>query len=103
MNNSSAILKSLIMYAICVPFAVWIGWMLTNQWDRKEFIIVGGLVMLLLMPILLRWHHLLLVFCWSLPMMIFFVQGQPMLGLLMIALSFGIAILQRALSQDMRF
>lgn len=102
-NNAPAILKTLIIYAICVPLAIWIGCLLTNPWDRKEFIIVGGLVMLLLMPILLRWHHLLLVFCWSLPMMIFFLQGQPMLGLLMIALSFGIAILQRALSQNMRF
>ena len=102
-NNAPAILKTLIIYVICVPLAVWIGCMLTNPWDRKEFIIVGGLAMMLLMPILLRWHHLLLVFCWSMPMMVFFLPGQPMVGMPVIALCFGIAILQRALNQDVRF
>ncbi len=103
MNNAPAILKTLIVYAICVPLAIWLGVMLTNPMDRTEFSSIGVLLLLLALPILLRWHHLLLVFCWNLPMMIFFLPGRPMVALPMIVFSFVLAILQRALSRDMRF
>jgi hypothetical protein len=105
MNNAPAILKSLVVYAICVPLAVWLGWMLTDmdRMDRTDLISVGGLLLLLALPILLRWHHLLLVLCWNLSAMMFFLPGSPMIGIPMIFLSFLLSILQRAVSRDMRF
>jgi hypothetical protein len=103
MNNAPAILKSAIIYLICVPLAIWLGYLLTSPMDRTTFSSIGVLALLLALPILLRWHHLLLILCWNLPMMIFFLPGRPMVALPMIAMSFTLAILQRALSRDMRF
>lgn len=103
MNNAPAIFKTLVVYAICVPLAIWLGFLLTDPMDRTTFSSVGVLVVLLFLPILLRWHHLLLVFCWNLPMMVFFLPGRPMVALPMILLSFVLSLLQRALSRDMRF
>jgi O-Antigen ligase len=102
-NNAPAILKSAIIYLICVPLAVYLGYLLTDPLDLTTFRSAGVLALLLLMPILLRWHHLLLVFCWNMPVMLFFLPGKPGVVLPMIFLSFVIAILQRALSRDMRF
>jgi hypothetical protein len=102
-NNTPAILRTLIIYVICVPLAIWLGYLLTNPMDRTTFSSVGVLVMLLLLPILLRWHHLLMVFCWNLPITIFFLPGSPTVAFPMIFLSFTLALLQRALSRERHF
>ena len=105
-NNAAAILRALIVYAICVPVAVWVGYMLTSvaEWDSRESLIYAGLfVLVLCIPLLLRWHHLLLVFCWNLSLVVFFLPGRPNVSLPMIVLSLGISVLQRATNKDMRF
>jgi hypothetical protein len=105
-NNAPAILRALIVYAICVPVAIWVGYLLTSVADfssRDPLIYAGLFVLLLCAPILLRWHHPLMVFCWNLPLVVFFLPGRPSVGLPMIVLSLGISVLQRATNRDMRF
>src|SRR5580700_11777097 len=103
MNNAPAILKSLIVYAVCAPLAVWLGYLLTEPLDRSTLITAGLLTLALVFPLLLRWHQFLLVLCWNLPLMVFFLQGSPMIWLPMVTISLGISILQRAVKNDMRF
>jgi hypothetical protein len=103
MNNAPAILKSLIVYAVCAPLAVWLGYLLTEPLDRSTLITAGLLALALVFPLLLRWHHVLLVLSWNLPLMVFFLQGSPMIWLPMVAISLGISVLQRAVKNDMRF
>jgi len=105
-NNAAAILRALIVYAICVPLAIWVGYLLTSVADlssRESLVYAGLFVLVLCIPILLRWHHILLVFCWNLPMTVFFLPGKPQVWLPMMALSLGISVLQRTVNKDMRF
>jgi len=102
-NNSQALLKLLIAYAICVPVAIWMGYLLTDPLDRTNLTVVGILALFLVMPILLRWHHFLLVATWNVAMVIFFLPGGPSLWLPMVALSLGISVLYRALNNKARF
>jgi hypothetical protein len=105
MNNASAILRSLVIYAICVPLAIWLGYTLTSLEDFTEstYIEAAIFALLLSLPLLLRWHYILLVFCINFSMTIFFLPGRPAVWLPMVALSLGISVLQRALNKDMRF
>jgi hypothetical protein len=106
MNNASALLRTLITYAICVPLAVVVGSLVcsaANLSSRATLVEAGLFILALCLPILLRWHHPLLIFCWNLPMTVFFLPGQPDVWLPMMALSLGISVLQRALNQNMRF
>jgi len=105
MNNASAILRTLIVYSICVPVAIWLGYLLTSMADlsRSTFIEAGVFALVLSLPLLLRWHYFLLVFTLNLSMTVFFLPGQPPLWMLVLVLSLGISILQRALNKGMHF
>jgi O-Antigen ligase len=102
-NNTPAILRSLIIYAVCVPLAVWIGFMIANPFDRSAFSYAGILLLILCAPILLRWHHFLLIATWNLGLTIFFLPGSPPFWLLMTALSLFISVLHRTVNSKARF
>ena len=102
MNNATFI-RTLIIYAICVPLAVFLGYELTSPLARSTYYMLGLLVLVLTFPLLLRYHHFLLVASWNLAAVLFFLQGQPPIWMLMVALSLGVSILQRATDKTKRF
>ena len=106
MNNSAAILRALIVYAICIPLAIVVGYAavsVANAPSYANFGAFGVLALILSAPILLRWHHPLLVLSWNLPLTIFFLPGAPQVWLPMVMVSLGISVLQRAMNKDKRF
>ncbi len=106
MNNSAAILRALIIYAICIPLAIVVGYFVVQMANAPTYENLGTFALLALLlsaPILLRWHHPLLVLSWNLPVVVFFLPGRPSLSLLIMVFSLGISVLQRALNKDMRF
>jgi len=105
MNNSAAF-KNLIIYAICVPLALVIGYivaMAAYAPSFSSFGVFGLLILVLSIPIFLRWHHLLLIGGWNFIITLFFLPGRPTLWLAMVAISLGISLLQRTLSWERRF
>ena len=102
-NNTPAILRSLIIYALIVPLAIWIGYLLAAPADRGTFGVGGILALILCAPLLLKWHHFLLVATWNLGMTVFFLPGSPPIWLLMTALSLGLSILHRTINSEARF
>lgn len=119
-NNSPAILKALIAYAICVPVAVFVGFLLASEsavsqpggvnWAWNLLMLFkahpfawGALGLVLFSPLLLRWHHFLLVATWSLPITLYFLPGSPQLNILTVALSLGISVLHRAMNKKAHF
>jgi len=103
MTNAPAILKSLIIYAVCVPLAVIVGYKLTSPLDFTTFAYAGILGLLLAIPLLLRWHYPLLVFSLNASMYMFFLKGRPDFWMVMVALSLCISLMDRAMNSQMRF
>ncbi len=103
MNNAPAILRSLIIYVVCVPLAIAVGYMVTNPMDYSTLGIFGFVALVLVFPLLLRWHYPLLLFSWFSTITVFFVMGAPNLWLVMVMLSLGISVLERTLNRDMHF
>jgi len=97
MNNAPAILRSLVIFAVMVPLAFFVGYLLANPLDFSSFSIFGVLALILISPILLRWHQPLLILSWNLSATLFFLPGRPALWLAMAAVSLGISLVQRAL------
>ena len=96
MTNAPDILKTLIIYAVIVPLALFVGYMLSNPLDTSTFIESGFVVVVLLFPLLLKWHHPLLIVSWNLSAYLFFLPGQPDFWLVMAGFSLVITVMQRA-------
>jgi hypothetical protein len=103
MNNTATLLRSAITFAVIVPLALFFGYLLAGPWGFSTEASIGIVALTLLFPLLLRWHHPLLLLCWNLTGVIFFLPGNPPVCLLMIGLSLGISVLQRTMSRDSQF
>ena len=103
MNNVPAILRSLIIYVVCVPLAFFIGYLLTNPLDYSTFATFGVLALVLMFPLLLRYHYPWLVFSWYAGIVLFFLKGSPSLWLAMVALSLAISVLEGILNPEKHF
>jgi hypothetical protein len=101
--NNAAVLRSLIIYAVCVVLAIWLGFLLTGPLTYSTLAIYGFLAFVLIFPLLLRWHYPLLLLSWNMSAIVFFLPGQPSLCLLMIVLSLGISVFQRMISKESQF
>src|ERR1035437_8781955 len=103
MNNAPAILKSLVIFAVIVPLAVIVGYMLTDPLDYTTFAYAGVLGLLLIFPLLLRWHYPLLLFSLTTSITMFFIMGRPDFWLVMVVLSLVISLVERAMDSQKRF
>ena len=100
--HNTALIRNLIVYAIVLPLAIVLGYQLTEPLGQGTFFVVGMLVLALAFPILLRWHHFMLVASWNVIAVMFFLPGAPHVWLPMAGLSLGITVLQRSVNRDMR-
>lgn len=103
MSSAQSILRSLIIYAVCVPLAIFLGYKLTDPLDLTTFTIVGIVLFIITVPLLLNFHHLLLILSWNTCIVIFFLPGRPNLWLLAVAISLVVSIGHRTLNHNMRF
>ena len=102
LNNTPALLRSLIVYAITVPLAILVGYMLTGL-DQTSVFWIAVIVGVMVFPLLLRFHYQLLLFSWAAPILLFFVPARPQLFIMMAAASLGISVTERILSSQKRF
>lgn len=93
----------IMFYGLSLLMAVVLGFVLATPAEFLTFLVVAAVLMVLFTPVLLRWHHALLIFSIKATVMIYFLPGQPYLWMLMAILSFGFAVLRRALEKDSGF
>jgi hypothetical protein len=103
MTNSPALIRSLLIYGLCLPLAVILGYLMATPMDPTSLMAVEILLFVLALPLLLRWHHPWLIASWNSTLMIFFLPGKPQVWMGLAAFSFGVAILQYTLNRKMKF
>lgn len=92
--------KTLLIYAFAIPLALMLGYLLTTPLDTPSFFAVLLVCFILSIPLLMRYHHPLLVFSWNAYVCIFFLPGQPYLWMLMALLSLGFTVVNRVLARQ---
>lgn len=103
MSNASALFRSLLVYGLCLPLAVFLGYLLANPLDYTTIGVVGVLFFIMVFPLLLRWHHFWLIAAWNTSAILFFVPSKPPVWMAMAAISLAIGILQYTLNRNMKF
>lgn len=104
--NSNALFRSLIVYAVCIPLAIVIGYTLANLGNYRDIQsmgLIGALVAVLIFPLLMRWHYPLLVFGWTAPITLFFLPSHPSLFMFMVLVSLSISVVERILNREKHF
>lgn len=88
---------------ICVPLALFLGYILATP-DRivSVFWVVLALFLVSL-PLLLRWHHALVIAMWNVQVLAFVLPGKPKAVFVLAALSIAIAIGSRTLRRQKVF
>jgi hypothetical protein len=102
-TNPAAAMRMLITYAICIPVAVIIGYLLANPMDYGTLGFLGLAMAFVLSPIFIKWHYPIMVFSLGAPIVCFFLIGQPPLVQVMVFLSLAISIVERATNSDRQF
>src|SRR6266567_920436 len=103
MTSASSLYRSLLIYGLCVPLAVLLGYRMASPLDFTTFIVVGLVLFLLMIPLLLRWHFVWLIASWNMCVVLFFLPGQPQVGMVLAWLSLMISIVQYILNRKLRF
>jgi hypothetical protein len=98
---NSALLRTLVIYAIILPLAVMLGWMAVDlaDWNRTSFTVFAVIGFVLLLPLLLKWYYPAMVVSWNTAITLFFLPGKPALWMLMAAVTFSMAIFHRIIQK----
>ena len=104
MTNTFSLFRSLVIYAICLPLAIWLGYLLATPYNLRETILTVVIPLCLLsVPMLLRWHYPWMIACWNLDAILFFIPGRPAFWTLLIGVSLLISVLQYIMNRQLKF
>ena len=102
MTSSSTLPRTLLIFSILVPLALLVGYLLATP-DMLSYFGVGVVVFVTLIPVLLRWHHAVLLVTWNMAVTVFFLPGQPSLWMLIAVISLTISFLDWLLTKNKSF
>ena len=103
MTSNPAVVRSLIVYAICLPLAIILGYLLTDPLDKTTDITLIILAFFLVLPLLLRWYHTWLIVIWNTSISFIFMPGLLPGWMPMACIGFAVAIGHYILNRERHF
>lgn len=100
--------RSMLIYAICLPVAFILGLLLVNigndpSGSQLSEAVVGLALLLMMLPLLLRWYHPWLIAIWNSSLMFTFLPGKLQGWTVLAIIGFGIAIGHYILNRQRKF
>jgi hypothetical protein len=104
MITAPTTVRTLLTYAICLPVAIFLGYLLAsdNPLNYGTMWGIGMVLFVLVLPLLLRWHHAFLIIAWNFGAVLFFLPGRPELWLAAAWLSLTISTIQYILNRRLK-
>lgn len=90
--------RILIAYAIAVPLALLLGYLVVSP-GNFTFAVIGMVLFFMALPLILKWHHILMIVFWNSAFDVGLLPGQPQLWMLLAFLSFAISFLNHIVFQ----
>ena len=103
MTNSITIMRSLVVYGVCLPLAILLGYMLASPNDVSNFGFIGLVIVLMMTPLILRYHYVWMIAAWNMVAGFYFLPGGLPVNWVMIALSFGISFISYVMDKKHAF
>lgn len=107
MSGASSLLRSLLIYSICLPVAVILGYTIAQEgnplFNPATYFVIGSVFCFLALPLVLRLYHVCLLISWNLGAVLFFVPGRPDVWMLVVWISLFVSIGQYILNRRLKF
>jgi hypothetical protein len=103
MVNSAIIPRKLLILAVLLPLAAVVGYKLATPDSFTTIGLMGLLLFTLCIPLLIKWHHPMLIFAWNAVISLTFLPGSPQLWFIFCGASFFFSILNRLLTKQPTF
>jgi len=102
MANTINLPRAHLILGICIPLAVLLGYLLAEPLEPGTMGVVLLVIFTLSVPLLMKWHHPMLVLAWNSQVAPAFIPGSPPLWLLLGFASLFFAILSRTVDAQRR-
>src|SRR6185295_15645224 len=103
MANTFAVSRNHLVFGLCLPLAVLLGYLLAEPLDSSSLAVVVMVVSVLFVPLMIRWHHPALILSWNATINPFFFPGRPYLWMVMSFISLFFGVLGRSVNAEKRF
>lgn len=103
MSNPVASVRALLIYVVCLPLAIFLGYLLAGPMDPTSLGVFGGLVFLLILPLLFRYYHFWLIVSWNLCLTLYGLPGAPPAWFLMAFIGFFIGLGHHILNRNRKY
>jgi hypothetical protein len=100
MLNDFALPRTLLTFGICIPLAIFLGYLLADPLQFSTLFFLALTMLALMVPLALTRHYFMLIVSWNASVILFFLPGQPPLGTVMALLSLGIFMLNRSMRRQ---
>jgi len=103
MANAIHIPKTHLIMGLSLPLAVLLGYFVAEPMELGSMAVVVFVLVILSIPLLMKWYYPLLVLSWNAALCPAFLPGRPALWALMAFLGLLFAVVNRAVSANARF
>lgn len=103
MANTFVISRNHLIFGLCLPVAVLLGYFLAEPLDSGSLAVLVLLGCLLVFPLVLRFHHSFLILSWNAVIVPYMLPGRPALWMLIAFLSLALAVLERSVNAKKAF
>jgi hypothetical protein len=100
MNRQFTLLPVLALYGVVVPVALLLGYVVADPASLSAAAVLGGVGTILCLPMILKWHHELVIVSWNAALSVFFLPGQPPLWMFSTAVSLLILVLNQTMGRE---
>ena len=103
MANAINIPKTHLIMGLSLPLAVLLGYFVAEPMELGSMAVVVFVLVVLSIPLLMKWYYPLLVLAWNAAFCPTFLPGQPALWSVLAFVGLLFAVLSRAISPNARF
>src|ERR1041385_5925230 len=103
MANTVKIPRSWVVMGLCLPLAVLLGYFLAEPLETSSLGVVVLVFSVLSVPLLMKWHHPLLILSWNACIVPMFLPGSLNINLPVALLALFFAVINRAVNLQFRF
>ena len=87
-----------MIYAVAIPLALILGFLVSDL-NSFSLALLSGIILVLVSPLLFKWHHALAIFFWNAAFNAFFLPGSPDIWLVFAIFSLGVSLLNHIMFQ----